>query len=74
MEHASEVLGQICGRKVTVKAPIKHTPPKGRAGSHAGKPRARFLVDGINNSKGPIRFKSREGAERHIRNIGMAIE
>ncbi len=60
----------ICGREYKVQEPtIKHAIDKKKA-------KARFLVDGIFHPGGllNIRFKSREKAERHIRNIGKDVE
>lgn len=71
IQEVDETHDQICGRNYTIRQPTK---PKSFTGTHANKPRARFLVDGVSNSKGQIRFKSREGAERHIRNVGLSLE
>lgn len=71
MSGHQEVPGGICGRPCTIKQPVA---PKHFTGVYAKPPRARYLVNGINNSKGPIRFKSIAGAERHIRNMGLSLE
>lgn len=51
--------GLICGREYTVK--------------HGGKGvRPRIIVEGITHPKGlPIRFKSKDRAERHIKNMRL---
>jgi hypothetical protein len=60
----------ICGREFQTVAPGKEGPQR----DVNRPPVRRFLVDGITHPKGePIRFKSREKAERHIRNMGLAI-
>ena len=64
---------QICGRDFTTTNPGKEG--KLPAHSHANKPYGRILVEGVNRVSGePIRFKSKEKAERHIRNIGLSLE
>ncbi len=59
---------KICGRDFT-------RPQPGASGSK-WKPKARFVVDGIFHPAGqkPIRFKSREAAERHIKNMGWVVK
>lgn len=56
----------ICGRMYQVVMPtIKHTADRKRS-------RNRVLVEGLNKADGrPIRFKSTERAERHIRNMRL---
>jgi hypothetical protein len=64
--------GLICGREYKIQEPFIHPSAKTAIKKRS---KSRFLVDGINHPKGqPIRFKSREGAERHIRNIGQDKE
>ena len=60
----------ICGRPFKVVKPIIHpkTVYKGK------KPYNKIVVEGVNHPKGkPIRFKSRDNAERHIRNMGLEV-
>lgn len=71
--------GLICGREYHIVEPtIIHKNDRGTENrGYKGnlKPKTRFLVDGISHPKGlPIRFKSRERAERHIRNMGQDRE
>lgn len=52
---------KICGRRYDVRARTPNGP-------------VRVIVDGINHPKGePIRFKSAERAERHIRNMRLEV-
>jgi hypothetical protein len=49
---------KICGRDVTI--------------IHRGKFSAKIIVEGVTHPKGqPIKFKSRERAERHIKNMRL---
>jgi hypothetical protein len=58
--------GLIAGREYMIQQPLVK-----KGTTYRQKPKARYLIDGINHPKGePIRFKSREGAERHLKNIG----
>ena len=63
----------ICGREFKTTTPGK----QGNLPSYSRqrKPYGRFIVDGVNHPKGlPIRFKSRDAAERGIRNMGLSLE
>lgn len=54
--------GKICGRKYQATA-----VPQGV--------RPRIIVEGVNHPKaGPIRFKSLDRAERHIKNMRLEIK
>lgn len=57
---------QICGRDYEVVNPqIRHEKDRRRSGN-------RIHVVGLTNKNGlPIRFKSVERAERHIKNMGL---
>ena len=57
---------KVCGREYTVHSPrIIHAGDRRKAGN-------RVHVEGLNKANGePIRFKSTERAERHIRNMRL---
>lgn len=66
----TDTIGTICGRDYSVKGGVKGV-------------RSRVVVEGIfhiggtekhPNSNKPIRFKSLEAAERHIRNMRLVKE
>ncbi len=64
---------QICGRDFTTTKPGKEG--KVPSYSRANKPYGRILVEGIKRMTGePIRFKSKDKAERHIRNMRLALD
>ena len=52
---------KICGREYHATATLKGVRP-------------RIIVEGVNHPKGgPIKFKSIERAENHIRNMGLEV-
>lgn len=67
--------GTICGREYTVVSPtlFKNVSYTGPYWKRSRKPGSRILVDGIMHPGGglPIRFKSLDRAERHIKNFKL---
>jgi hypothetical protein len=68
VEELTTKAGEVCGLAYESK-------PAGFANvrNRNGRGKRRFIVQGVNHPKGqPIRFKSLQRAENHIRNMGLA--
>lgn len=59
--------GTICGRACEIRL-------AGFASKTGSRGKPRYIVAGVTHSKGaPIRFKSAQRAENHIRNMKMVV-
>jgi hypothetical protein len=71
------IMQEICGLPYTVAQPKKpqwgnHRKVAIRGGARPQTPKPRFIVQGCVHKNGqPIRFKSLDNAERHIKTMGL---